>query len=318
VKAALASLLMASLCAASSHAQEPRKLITLPAPSPVEHVSVCGQTGLAAALGRDGSITVFRLASAQVVTRQPAEAGLSNLDCSSDGKLLATSKGDGNVVIADLSGTALRNFTIAGKQIEHLTFSPDSSMVAVQLHESPTQLWDVAHGTLIAALQTNFSGSNSVDFSPDSSRFATADRDTTVRIFERTGNLKAKYTSLLLESFALSFTPDGKQLVVGGADSKLTFLDPGDGHLLRSIPTGSDAVVFAWPLPGGHSLLSAQVDANSLKRFTTLVWNLDTAKSSEIPIDVKTLAGSGVPQKGLAVIFVRDTDTSVTEWALPD
>ncbi len=75
-------------------------------------VAVCGQSGLAAALGRDGSITVFRLASSEAITKRPAEAGLAILACSPDGKLLATSKGDETVVIADLSGTALRKFAI--------------------------------------------------------------------------------------------------------------------------------------------------------------------------------------------------------------
>jgi len=112
VKAVFASFLFASLCAVSSNSQELRKLITLPTPSAVSSVAVCGQSGLVAALGRDGSITVFRLASAEVVTKRPAEAGLAILACSPDGKLLATSKGDetaviAGVMIADISGTAL-------------------------------------------------------------------------------------------------------------------------------------------------------------------------------------------------------------------
>jgi WD40 repeat protein len=153
VKAVLASCLLASLCAAPSHSQELRKLITLPTPSAVSSVAVCGQSGLAAVLGRDGSITVFRLASAEAIIKRPAETGLRILACSPDGKLLATSKGDETVVIADVSGTALRKFPITGKQVGGLTFSPDSSMLAVQLYESPTQLWDVAHGVLIAAVR---------------------------------------------------------------------------------------------------------------------------------------------------------------------
>ena len=317
MKAVYTSFLLASLCAASSHSQELRKLTTFPTSSEVSSVALCGQSGLAAALGRDGAITVFRLASAEAVTKRPAEAGLGILACSPDGKLLATSKGDETVVIADVSGTSLRKFAIAGQRVGGLTFSPDSSMLAVQLYESPTQLWDVPHGTLIAKLQTNFSGTGGVDFSPDSSQFATADFDTVVRIYDRSGNLKAKYAGLLVEPFTLGFMPDGKQLVVGGADSKLSFLDTSDGHLLRTLPLGSDPVFAAWPLPGGNSLVTMQVDANSMKHFTFLVWNLATAKSTAMPVDVTKVAGSGVPQKDQAVIFLRDNN-NVTEWALPN
>ena len=109
-------------------------------------------------------------------------------------------------------------------------------MLEVQFYESATQLWDIAHDMVIAALQTNFSGGGG--FSPDTSQFATADFDTVVRIYDRSGNLKSKYASLLLEPFTLSFMADGKQLVVGGADSKLSFLDTSDGYLSRTLPTG--------------------------------------------------------------------------------
>ncbi len=240
MKAVGASLLLASLCAVSSHSQDLRKLTTLPTPSEVSSVAVCGQSGLVAALGRDGSITVFRLPSAEAVTKRPAEAGLGILACSPDGKLLATSKGDETVVIADISGTALRKFAIAARQVSGLTFSPDSSMLAVQLYEKPTQLWDVAHGVLIAALQTDFSGTGGVDFSPDGSRFATADHDT------------------------------------------------------------------------------MHVDANSVTHYTFLVWNLATAKSRAMPVDVSKVVGTGVPQKNQPVIFLRDSGSSLTEWALPN
>ena len=116
MKAVFASFLLASLCAASSHSQGLRKLSTLPTPSEVNTVEVCGQSWLAAALGRDGSMTVFRLASTEAITKRPAEAGLAILACSSDGKLLATSKGDETVVIADLLGTALRKFATTGQR----------------------------------------------------------------------------------------------------------------------------------------------------------------------------------------------------------
>jgi len=116
----------------------------------------------------------------------------------------------------------------------------------------------------------------------------------------------------------LSFMPDGKHLVVGGADSKLSFLDASDGHLLRTLPTGTDPVFVAWPLPGGNSLVSMQVDANPLKHYTLLVWNLAIAKSIVMPVDVSKVAGASVPQKDQAVVFLRDSNSSVTEWALPN
>lgn len=319
MKAVFASFLLASLCAASSHSQELRKLITLPTPSAVSSVAVCGQSGLVAALGRDGSITVFRLASAEEVTKRRAEAGLGILPCSPDGKLLATSKGDETVMIADVSGTALRKSAITGQRVERLIFSPDSSMLAVQLYESPTQLWDVAHGILIAALQTNFSGSGGVGFSPDSSQFATADLDNVVRIYDRSGNLKAKYAGLLLEPFALSFLPDGKQLALGRADSKLSFLDACDGHLLRTLSTGSDPVFVAWA-PAGRKL--AREHASRRKLVETLHFSCLEPRHREIQRNAGRCQqgsrhGSAAEGPG-GNLSPRDSNGSVTEGRLPN
>ena len=40
----------------------------------------------------------------------------------------------------------------------------------------------------------------------------------------------------LRESFALAFTPDGKQVLVGGADVRLTVLDPATAKQVRVLP----------------------------------------------------------------------------------
>jgi WD40 repeat protein len=62
---------------------------------------------------------------------------------------------------------------------------PDSSLLAVNVDGTPVQLWNPAQGKLLAVLKTDFGGSTSRDFSPDSAWFATADGDPSVRIYGR-------------------------------------------------------------------------------------------------------------------------------------
>ena len=94
--------------------------------------------------------------------------------------------------------------------------------------------------------------------------FATADGDTSVRIYDRNGKLKATYSDLLLEPFAISFMPDGKQVVIGGADCTLTILDASDAHVVRRLPKQPDPIFAVAALPDGVSLLSVHIDAARL------------------------------------------------------
>ena len=293
-------------------------MVTLSTASEVQGVSVCGESGLVAAFSSDGSINVWRLPSGESVGKRPAEDGVSTLACSPDGKWLAIGKGDGSVVITDASGKPVNTLAIAHQGIVGLAFPPDQSVLAVHVRGSPAQLWDPATGVLIAALQTDFGGYSDMAFSPDGALFATADQDTTVRIYDRTGKPKAKYTGLLLEPFALTFMPDGKELVVGGADCTLTFLDASDGHLVRALPKQPDPVFRTAALPSGARLLSLHVDAVSLKRVTTFLWDLRNITPRELPINGSHLKGFGITANHLPLLFTADSKNSLTVWALPE
>ena len=309
------SLLLAFLLAGCCNAGDLRKLSTLATSTPVRAVSICGQTGIAAAMSRDGSIAVWRVASGEVVSKRPSDKSVRVLACSADAKQLAFGRSDGSVVIADIDGSIRRTLTLGTQRIDDLAFSPDSAVLAVAIHESPVQLWNPSRGVRIAVLETDFSGTHGMDFSPDGARFATADLDTAVRIYDTSGKLQAKYTGLLLEPFAVSFTPDSRQLMVGGADCTLTFLDASDAHVVSTLPKQPDPVFAAAVLPG-EAALSLQIDAASLKRFTVLLWDLRTKTARELPIDGRAMVGAGVMANHLPVLFTADSESALTAWTL--
>jgi len=309
-------LLLSTTLSAAAYAQAPRKLATLPTTSPVMRIAMCGQTGLVAALERNGSIDLWRLPAGDAAGKLPPEDGRFSIACAPDGKSLAIGRRDGSVVIADVAGTALRTLSVAPRRIEDLAFSPDGTRLAVNVHESPAQLWDVANGSRVATLETDFSGSHDMDWSPDSSLLATADGDTGVRIYTRDGKLTAKYSGLLLEPFAIRFFAQGKQLVVGGADCRLTILNPADGRAVRQLPKQANPIFDAALLADQASLITFHGDASGHHGGSLRIWNLHDDSSRPITLDIGKLRGMGTTSNHLTLAFTADSDTSLSVWAL--
>jgi WD40 repeat protein len=301
-----------------AHAQDVQKLVTITTPVRIRVVSVCGPSGLAAGLARNGSVYVWRLPSGELVSNRKAENAVRALACSPDGKWLAIGKSDGTVAVTDVPGKMTRTLTISTHGIDDLAFSPDGSLLAVNVSGAPAQLWNSTQGTLVATLKTDFSGSTSMDFSPDSALFATADSDTSVRIYDRNGRLRARYSGLLLEPFAISFMPDGKQIAVGGADCTLTILDVSDAHVVRQLPKQSDPIFAIAALPDGTSVLSVHIDAARLDDYTALLWNMRTGEKQKLDIDVAHMVGGGTTANRKEVLFTADSDSALSAWTIPD
>jgi len=210
----------------------------------------------------------------------------------------------------------LSRLAVSNRGINDLVFSPDSSLLAASPSGVPVQLWSVAKRERVAVLQTDFGDSAAMTFSPDSTRFATADTDTRVRIFDHNGKLQATYTGFLLEPFAISFTHDSEQVVVGGADCTLTFLDASDGHVLRRLAKQSDPIFWVTALPNGASLLSLQIDAASLGTHTTLLWDIPAGTSRKLAFDARHMIGFGIQADEKPLFLTADSDTSLTAWGL--
>jgi WD40 repeat protein len=313
-----AAVVLISSFAHRAMAEDLRKLVTISTPEKISTVSVCGTTGLVAGTAHDGTIHVWKLPSGEQVASWKSGAPVSALACSFDGKWLAIGDGDGAVKITDAAGKLVRMFAVAHAAVDSVAFAPDGSLLAVGTHENPVQLWNPATGERVAKLHTDFGGSTSVDFAPDSSLVATADADTAVRIYDRSGKLKASYTGLLLEPFAISFRPNGKEIVVGGADGTLSILSAADGHVIRQLPKSPDPIFNAVVLPDGNRVLSVQADAATIQSYSVTLWNFGSNERRDVAIAGKDLVGYGEVSNHQPVLFTADSDSSLTAWAIPN
>jgi tetratricopeptide (TPR) repeat protein len=150
-----------------------------------------------------------------------------SLDFSKDGKLLASGSRDGTAILWSTAtwtrAQTLHNPDHAGRGfVEGVAFSPDGKTLAMASVTGNVHLWDVASGKLLETLKGHSSAVFAVVFSPDGHTLASGGTDHTVRLW----NVETRRQLMQLDPgsiewgdmgvMTLAFSPDGKQLLVGG------------------------------------------------------------------------------------------------------
>jgi WD40 repeat protein len=182
----------------------------------------------------DGSL-VHRLAAAQ-----DEDSATVTVAYSRDGRWLAVGGKDGNTVLWDTSTwTQSRAFPEHPAAVLQLQFSPDGRQL-LSAGESQARVWDVATGAERQRFDIRGTRSRSqidpegnlrkVAFSGDGRRLATAFSDGPVRIWDvETGQLILTLADVVTALGQLTFSPDGRRLVLGGFDGKGGILRIWDG-----------------------------------------------------------------------------------------
>jgi WD40 repeat protein len=274
-------------CAFSAFAaSKPIAKMQLPCPAYFETLSPDG-TQLVVTC-RDMSMVVLSVPDGKTLRTIPVDNKANAAAYSVDGKWLAIGYQDGSVEVAPTNGSGRAVRWQAGpRRIDTLTFLPDGKTLVVGPSDETARVWSLAEPPkLLATLPFEFGGVSAAAVSPDGKLLAIAGGDTPVRFYDTaTWQKTHENRDFLLETFALEFTADGKQVLVGGADARITVLDAATAKTVRELPTDDGSYIIALAMMADqHSAATVYLDDAGHKPPHAVVWDLASGKSSALGI----------------------------------
>jgi WD40 repeat protein len=184
---------------------------------------------VAAYLGRDG-VFVWEAASGKVLHRFDVvtrwDNGPGAVCFSPNGKRLAIGDADGRVRLLDLDGPteALSYAASGGNAVFALAFSPNGRTLAagVAFTDPRVVVWDLDGDQPAAVLEGHRGYVDSVAFSPDGRRLASAGCDQVIKVWNTTDwKVEATLLGHVDEVWSVTYSPDAHRLVSAGKDGSI-------------------------------------------------------------------------------------------------
>ncbi len=218
-----------------------------------------------------GTIHLYALAGGPP-RELPGHTGLvTGLAFSRDGRTLLSAGVDATLRLWDVERGTVTVVQV-GRPVHALAADPSGRLVATGDDQGGVRLWLAADGAPVRALPGARADVLVLAFSPDGTRLASGQRDSSVSWWDvgsGAGHSLAGHVSWLS---ALAFSPDGRTLASGGADDtvRLWDLDSGSARVLSGHTHWIRALAFS---PDGTRLASGGLDGNAR------LWDVATGES---------------------------------------
>ncbi|MBI3409579.1 MAG: WD40 repeat domain-containing protein [Planctomycetes bacterium] len=263
-------------------------------------------------------LILWETATGKEIRRFSSKAFFSSgVAFSPDGKCIAAATSQGMITVWDVAtGGALSNSADALlESVLALRFSADGKQLS---GTSATRInWDSLTGREIGRSAETAKRIWRVPFSPDESKFASADSDGTIRVKDvATGRELHVLKGHDKRVWAMLFATDNRHFYSGAADESIRVWDIESGKQLQRLKGTGDRMGWLAASPDGRWLASARVSESDRGEFEVALWDLATGREQP---SVK-MAGNWFPS---AIAFSPDsrllatigaTDRSIVTW----
>jgi WD40 repeat protein len=261
---------------------------TLRTPSPaIRGVAFSGDSSTLAALGEDGNVRLWRVATGELLKTIPLADQPKWVYClaySPDGKWLAIGEGfskakvyTGKVELLDaVAGQEVRALTVHHWGVNSLAISRDGHWLVSGNHDKKVRVLEFPAGTEAIDFEGQSKPVYSVAISPDVQTIASGSWDATVALWERaTGKPLRQLTGHTQGIWSVDFSPDGQQLASASADGSVRIWKVGTGECSKTLLGHAGAVMSVAFTPDGKALASGGTDD------TVRLWDVATGESLE-------------------------------------
>ncbi len=214
-----------------------------------------------------GKLNIWNVSTGKVEKEIDTSALLTDVSFSPDGTSLAVATFTGWIGLWD-PATGLRGRTLSGHrgEIHRIDFSPDGRRLASAGRDRVVRIWDVFSGNLHLELRGHESEIWDVGFTRDGHHLVSVGfHDGEVKLWgtERApeSNVLSQepLSPMILPTFGLAFSPDGRVLAATQAAGTLQVWDPGGSRPLYRIDSRA-AIGRGWVAIGPRSDVLAMLD----------------------------------------------------------
>lgn len=150
--------------------------------------------------------------------------GITGIDISRDGKVIASCSRDGTVVVFELEGKKQKILEGHKGAVTAVALSPDSQIIASTGSEGKLIIWSREKGAMVESFQCQKYGATALSFSPDGRYVAAVGQyEERVLIWDMLNHkLETQLHTNAGGLVSVQFSPDGSCLAAGGKNGTIT------------------------------------------------------------------------------------------------